>query len=300
MAVEEVQTAANHKALFAALAEPFDPSEIKWRVTHTTQDGRRGAVVAFADPRAYTDRLNHVFTPTGWTRTYNVTTISAVSRQKRDKLIQTGKVLVTSTVTIHGLGCHSGSGEEWADEQNAMTSAEAQAFKRACTCFCLGRYLYKFAEMWVPLNEHRQPLEYPSLPGWALPGKVTDKGQTIASERTAAAPRGPIDQELTARIESFPRILGASIYGEILWRVARVQKAADIPNAQLQTSVVDAGEKAVRGVRRAKALADAVGDTRFIAVLDGLQIGSMTNIRNLETLKRLVFDLEGCASKLAA
>jgi hypothetical protein len=35
MAVEEFQTAANHEALFAALAEPFDPSEIKWRVTHT-------------------------------------------------------------------------------------------------------------------------------------------------------------------------------------------------------------------------------------------------------------------------
>ncbi len=30
---------------------------------------------------------------------------------------------------------------------------EAQAFKRACTCFGLGRYLYNFAEMWVPLNE---------------------------------------------------------------------------------------------------------------------------------------------------
>lgn len=300
MAVEEVQNAANHEALFAALAEPFDPSEIKWRVTHTTQDGRRGAVVAFADPRAYTDRLNHVFTPTGWTRTYNVTTISAVSRQKRDKLIQTGKVLVTCTVTIHGLGCHSGSGEEWADEQNAMTSAEAQAFKRACTCFCLGRYLYKFAEMWVPLNEHRHPLEYPSLPKWALPGKVTDKGQTAPSEQSLSTARGPIDQELTAKIESFPRVLGTSIYGELLWRIARVKRAADIPNAQLQASVVEAGNRAARGIRKASALAEAVGDAQFIAVLDNLQIGSMATIPNLETLKRLVQALEGCSSKLAA
>jgi len=300
MAVEEVQTAANHEALFAALAEPFDPSEIKWRVTHTTQDGRRGAVVAFADPRAYTDRLNHVFTPTGWTRTYNVTTISAVSRQKRDKLIQTGKVLVTCTVTIHGLACHSGSGEEWADEQNAMTSAEAQAFKRACTCFCLGRYLYKFAEMWVPLNEHRQPLEYPTLPKWALPSQVTDRSQTASGERISSLPRGPIDQELTTKIESFPRVLGASIYGEILWRVARVKRAADIPNAQLQASIVEAGERTARGIRRANTFADSVGDTRFIAVLDNLQIGSMATIPNLETLKRLVQTLEGCASKLAA
>jgi hypothetical protein len=37
-------------------------------------------------------------------------------------------VLVTSVVTIPGIGTHSGSGEEWADDVNAMTSAEAQAF----------------------------------------------------------------------------------------------------------------------------------------------------------------------------
>src|SRR5579859_7644318 len=59
---------------------------------------------------------------------YDVTTVSAVSRQKRDKIIQTGKVLVTCTLTIARLGTHTGSGEQWADEQNAMTAAEAQAF----------------------------------------------------------------------------------------------------------------------------------------------------------------------------
>jgi len=39
------------------------------------------------------------------------------------------------------LGTHSGTGEAWADDENAMTAAEAQAFKRACSCFGLGRYL---------------------------------------------------------------------------------------------------------------------------------------------------------------
>ena len=79
MAIKEAKTNAELDALFTQLAEPFDTNEIKWRVTHTTRDGSRGAVIAYADPRAYTDRLNQLFTPTGWTRTYEVSTISAVS-----------------------------------------------------------------------------------------------------------------------------------------------------------------------------------------------------------------------------
>jgi len=84
-------------ALFAQLTEPFDPSEIKWRVTHTTRDGSRGAVIPFADPRAYSDRLNHVFTPSGWIRTHEVNTVSSLTRMKKDKLIQTGKVRAIAT-----------------------------------------------------------------------------------------------------------------------------------------------------------------------------------------------------------
>lgn len=302
MATEEVKTVPQPDALFAQLAEPFDPSEIKWRVTHTTQDGSRGAIIAFADPRAYTDRLNQIFTPTGWTRTYDVSTISAVSRMKRDKAIQSGKVLVTCTLTIHGLGCHAGSGEDWADEPNAMTKSEAQAFKRACTCFGLGRYLYNFAEMWVPLNEHRQPLQLPTLPQWALPkpGTAAGKSSAASGPRPPVVQRGPVDQETTSKIEGFRRILGDSIYGEILWRIARARRANEIPNAQLQVETADAMERAARGILKAHSLAEVVGDTQFVSVLDGLQIGSMTTIRNLEALKQLVVELESLAAQQAA
>jgi len=79
MATEETKASPDPNNLFAELAEPFDPSEIKWRVTHSSRDGNRGAVIAFADPRAYTDRLNQLFTPTGWTRSYEVSTLSSVT-----------------------------------------------------------------------------------------------------------------------------------------------------------------------------------------------------------------------------
>jgi hypothetical protein len=301
MATEEMNTNTNLDALFTQLAEPFDPSEIKWRVTHTNRDGNRGAVIAYADPRAYTDRLNQLFTPTGWTRSYKVSTVSSVTRMKRDKLIQTGKVLVTCTLTITGLGCHSGSGEEWADEQNAMTTAEAQAFKRAASCYGLGRYLYNFAEIWVPLNEYRKPVEFPKLPHWALPkGNNTGKSHPAAGSRPPVVQRGPIDQKTTVRIEGFRRILGDSIYGEILWRIAQARQAYAIPNAQLQANIADAMERASRGFSKAHSLAERIGETSFIAILDKLRIESMTTIPRLETLKTLVAELEREAARTAA
>jgi hypothetical protein len=301
MTTEETKTNPNLDALFAQLAVPFDLREIKWRVTHTTRDGSRGAVIAFADPRAYTDRLNRLFTPTGWTRSYEVSTVSSVTRTKKDKLIQTGKVLVTCTLTITGLGCHAGSGEEWADEENAMTSAEAQAFKRAASCYGLGRYLYDLVEMWVPLNEHRQPIQIPTLPQWALP-KAGTPGKThpSAGQRPAQVQRGPIDQQTTGKIEGFRRILGDPIYCEILWRIAHARQANAIPNAQLQANVAEAMERASRGVRKAHSLADQIGEAPFIAALDRLRIESITTIPRLEALKTLVSELESLAGTPAA
>lgn len=59
-------------------------------------------------------------------------------------------------------------------------------------------------------------------------------------------------------------------------------------------------ERAARGIRRAHSLAEEVGDASFIAVMDQLQIGSVTTIRNLESLKKLVAALEDLAARQAA
>jgi hypothetical protein len=302
MANNEPKTGPDTDALFTQLAEPFSLSEIKWRVTHRTHDGTRGAVIAFADPRAYTDRLNQLFTPSGWTRNYDVTAVSAVSRQKRDKIIQTGKVLVTCTLTIARLGTHTGSGEQWADEQNAMTSAEAQAFKRASSCFGLGRYLYNLPETWVSVDDHGRPIKLPTLPAWALPKSNSSAVKTnpACGPRPPEVQRGPIDQKTTAKIEGFRRILGDPIYREILWRVARARQATAIPNAQLQATVAEAMERASRGIRKAHSLAESIGDRQFVAVLDRLHMASTSAIPNLETLRHLVSELESLAGLPAA
>jgi len=162
-------SALDVKKLLAELEVPFPPNQVRWRVTNTTNDKRRGQIVPYADPRAYTDRLNALFSPQGWTREYKIETMSNITRVKKGESIVSGKVLVTCTVNIIGLWSHSGTGEEWADDDNGMTSADAQAFKRACSCFGLGRYFYDIAAIWVDLDQNRQPVKTPVLFGWALP-----------------------------------------------------------------------------------------------------------------------------------
>src|SRR5882724_8837773 len=157
------------KELVEALEVPFDSSQIEWRVTNTTKNQQpvRGQVIPYADQRAYTDRLNALFTPAGWTRKYSIHTSANFERSKDQKIV--AKVLVTCELTIFGIGSHSATGEEFADDENAGTSAEAQAFKRACACFGLGRYLYYFTGTWVDLDERKRPKSVPKLAGWATP-----------------------------------------------------------------------------------------------------------------------------------
>src|SRR6202142_1798427 len=157
--------------LVAAMEDPFDPSEIKWRVTNTCKVGGPKGPRDRGQMLAYTDRLNDLFAPSGWTRDYNVQMVQNFERKERGATERTitAKIVVTSKVTIYGLGTHTGLGEEWAENDNAGTAAEAQAFKRACSCFGLGRYLYDLEGQWMDLDVHKRPLQTPRLPDWAVP-----------------------------------------------------------------------------------------------------------------------------------
>jgi hypothetical protein len=55
-----------------ALEIPFEANLVQWRVTERSDDEARGLMMAYADPRAYSHRLNSLFTPAGWTRRYTV------------------------------------------------------------------------------------------------------------------------------------------------------------------------------------------------------------------------------------
>jgi hypothetical protein len=295
------------KELVAALEVPFDPSQIEWRVMNTTKNQQqpRGQVVPYADQRAYTDRLNALFSPAGWTRKYAIHTSANFERSKDQKIV--AKVLVTCELTIFGLGSHSATGEEWADDDNAGTAAEAQAFKRACACFGLGRYLYYFTGTWVDLDDRKRPKSVPQLAGWATPsGWLKGIRPSCAHEKSASEGKvagnendhrhngrgADASDDVLRAIEALETVVGKRMYRGLLKSIARVWNPRDIQDQTIQKKVLAHMQAAERGLRRAQAARVKAGSASFAAILASLKVRSLEQVDNLKTLQEIVVALE--------
>ena len=298
------RTAAKIRELIASLEVPFHPSVIEWRVTNTSKSGSpRGQVMPYADQRAYTDRLNTLVTPAGWTRRYTIHTSANFERSKDQRIV--AKVLVTCELTIFGLGSHSATGEEWADDDNAATAAEAQSFKRACSCFGLGRYLYYFTGTWVDLDDRKRPKNIPRLFGWATPQgwreglrpgqeekstsstpKLAPQGQNVSTENANA---------LVRQIEAMAEPLGWRLYRGLLKTGARVWNPTEIRDANVLRKVLAQMQSAERGLRRLEAALDTLGPETLVPILRSLRLSSLNRVDSLETLKKVVLEVERVA-----
>ena len=300
----------------AELEVPFPTCLLEWRVVNTSEDHTRGQIAPYADPRAYTDRLNEIFTPAGWTRRYTVTTSANFERSEDKKLV--AKVFVTCDLTIHGMGSHSAMGEEWADNDNAGTSAEAQAFKRACSCFGLGRYLYNFNWIWVDVDEHKCPKEAPQIFGWATPEGWRQGQRPLQPEgerlKKVASPRkkrantsaredraiSTETRQTIQQIEEMVEPLGKAMYRGLLKTVARVWKPNEIQDPALLEKVLTSMQSAAHSFRRLEAARERTGSEAMNEILKSLRIRSLANLNDLETLQQLVLRLEEKADQISS
>jgi len=326
VASEQASTSVSTPDIKSAIAElevPFPPDQVQWRVTNTAKDKRRGQIVPYAGPRAYADRLNALFTPQGWIREYKIETMSNITRMKNGASIVTGKILLTCTVTIIGLWSHSGTGEQWADDQNGMTSADAQAFKRACSCFGLGRYFYEFQGSWVDLDHNLQPKRIASLPPWAIPenwrkgmrppgkncngngfhtnganGSSHGYSKAYGSEPSASAHSG-VD-ELDTRILALEKAVGPSLYQSVLREYGRAEQPKLIKDASTKRKVLEILESAMRGVGRLNAVRKRVDPKTLQSLLAKLQAPPLAEIADMKTLRNVVFGLEERADSPSA
>jgi hypothetical protein len=207
-------------------------------------------MLPYADPRAYSDRLNDLFTPAGWSRKYTVQASAPVERPRRGPA---AKILVTCEVTIRCIGTNSGTGEEWGDKENALTAAEAQAFKRSLSCFGLGCYLYDIDGEWVDLEQHGVPIKVPKLPCWATPvgwfaglrpkPKRNRRAMIRANGHSGNGAPGVQGHagnghDLVIAIEAMDHKIGKRLYRGLLKRVARVWNPQQIREAVVLEQVL--------------------------------------------------------------
>ncbi len=137
-------------AVLAELAQPFDPEAVEFKAGAVTQDKARALALAYVDSRVYQARLDAVAPDwrNEYTREYAgdrvivtcALTVAGVTRQAIGESLQASARSDGSTVI----------------EENAATSAEAQAFKRACSAFGLGRYLYSVPQVWAEYDAQRR------------------------------------------------------------------------------------------------------------------------------------------------
>jgi hypothetical protein len=319
--------------LLSALAQPFDPAVIKWVVKATSgKDGkRRGLVAAYADPRAYSDRLNQLLTPSGWTQEYSMHVVQDFQRKNGGKeTVPSAKVMVICRVTIFGLNSHSGTGEQWADNDNALTSADAQAFKRACSCFGLGRYLYSLPQVWVELDEFKRPVRFPDLPAWALPeghraqkgsqksngagesaqtsgtglangnGHGSSQGANTRKDHAGAASSGNGTNErgtILTEIQQLSKSVGRKLLAHVLQTSAGVESVAKVSDLGKLKVILEGLQNVQRGTQRLKAAVGTVGLETLQEECARLQLPDITtdNIPDTNTLRKLIERLEARA-----
>ena len=200
------------------------------------------------------------------------------------------------------------------DELDKVNHAfEAQSFKRACSCFGLGRYLYYFTGTWVDLDGRKRPKSVPRLDGWATPEGwkqgLRPNAEVAArlSEQTTAGNNGKGDgpdsgnwandgpASLVREIEQMERSIGKRMYRGLLKTLARVWNPEDIQDPAIQQKVLAHMQSAERGFRRLDSALDRVGPEALTQILRSLKLQSIDVVDNLQTLREIVLALEATA-----
>ena len=124
------------------LLKPFRQQDVELKPTATTKDRARALASPYVDMRCYFARLDKICGPESWSSTLTLTDRGAVC-----------------ALTIFGV-TKSASGDYPRDagDENPATSAEAQAFKRACSAFGLGRYLYSLPQVWAAYDDGKKQI----------------------------------------------------------------------------------------------------------------------------------------------
>src|SRR6266567_9534468 len=157
------------------LKEPFAFDDIDFLPKGKVErDGKTLCMaLPYADPRVYQDRLN-LLAYGEWSTPAPV--VIAVG----------SKLICYVTVILYGVP-HTDVGEAGPGE-NQGTESWAQAFKRACSQFGLGRYLYDLDKEWVPFNVQRKMIDLDKAGKAAIVRKMYQKAGILRGQATTPKP----------------------------------------------------------------------------------------------------------------
>src|SRR5579871_1036604 len=159
------------EAITSALAEPFDPSEVRFKPVAVS--GSRALALAYVDARVVQNRLDEVLGVDGWQDDYECLADGSVVCRLR---LRMGGEWITKVDV--------GGPSEQPDGGDRLKAAFSDALKRAAVKFGVGRYLYRLASQWMDYDsQRRQFLKTPTLPAWALPGRKSHSAEPADSER---------------------------------------------------------------------------------------------------------------------
>jgi len=126
---------------FDALAAPFPPDKVSWRIGKMAKDKPSGMALAYLDARDVMGRLDEVCGPSGWQCKYSH----------------------AGNKTVCDIGIDVGD-QDWVwkadgagdSDIEAEKGALSDAFKRAAVRWGIGRYLYDIPSPWVAVNQWKQ------------------------------------------------------------------------------------------------------------------------------------------------
>jgi hypothetical protein len=136
--------AIEHEEIFAQLAAPFEP----WEIRYLSLGGHQ---IAYVRPRTVMNRLDEVLGPWNWTDEYFETKEGLKCRLK----IRIGDEWIAKE--------DGGAAAEMSDPDNSEKSAYSSALKRAAMKWGVGRYLYSEGVPTFVQSRYEIPAEFSPL-----------------------------------------------------------------------------------------------------------------------------------------
>ena len=110
----------------------------------------------------------------------------------------------------------------------------------------------------------------------------------------------PLDPKLTREIEEFRKDVGDALYSEVFQKGGPARNALELPGRKAQRWVLAQLQTVQRGIDGIRALAEAIPEHEFYAVLDQHNVESVTRIPSFDVLTKVFTDLKGKADSVAA